>query len=266
MLKILIIIAIAALFMVVIFQPYKKQKFDQTVKQVRKRNIIISAVLSGLYWSTLGVMLYISHKIVNAYNILGNELENNINLDKLASNVILSKDTADLITTPFVLFCLIIIAMFGVIAYVGYLTLTTLIIQIIAYKQHNKDPYLKNLITSLKQAKRSDYSSAYFNSVSQAYFEMKESHSKGKLYINQWNEVVKILLLVGETKEAEKLNSYIFERSKYCKMLDATFTESLALNSVYKISLYDYKQLDKDKARVNKIENKHNKSRKKVNN
>lgn len=52
---------------------------------------------------------------------------------------------------------------------------------------------------------------------------MKQNHSKEKLYISQWEEVVRYLLLVGDIEEAETLNRYLHERYENLKYLGGTF-------------------------------------------
>lgn len=266
MLNVLIITTIGTLIIFALAQPYKKQKYDDTVKPVKKISIIYSSLINIVYWGVFCGLVYMVNDIVHEYHKFGHILMNNNNLNKAASDIVIPNSTFDKLMSPIAIGFVIGILLTGIVIYVGLLTISKLVIQLVAYKRYKEDPYLSRLIVNLKEAKMTYYSSAYFNAVANAYFKMKESHSKGKLYIDQWKDIIQILLLVGENKEAEKLNAYIFERTKCSMRLEVTFSKYLAKDSVYKVGLYDYKQLDKDKAQVKKRENKRYRNKKQINN
>lgn len=94
-----------------------------------------------------------------------------------------------------------------------------------------------------------------------AYYEMKNSGSKDKLYISQWEEVVRYLLLVGDVEEAESLNRYLHERSNYILYLREKMFESK-----YKVALFDTDQMNIDKRNAQKrIQKMPKKAKQKIN-
>lgn len=235
----LLMVVVTGVIFFGITQPIKKQKYDATVKYTSKFDVFKFSSLFVALLAMIGFIIYGIVETVSGYSRLYTILANNEALDSALRQVTFSESIGNQVVIPIMASIVLLIFAFVAIIYTLALAIYRLTSSIIAYKQQNNNETVRTLLKGFSNDNRSD--------VINAYFDMKSNNDKHKLFISQWKSIVYALLLDGEVKEAELLNSYIFEREKYCEF------GNRIIRSNFKISLYDYEGLRKDKDRAMKI-------------
>lgn len=233
------IVIVTGLIFFGLTQPIKKQKYDATVRYISKYILFKFIGLLVVFSVIIGFIIYEIIETAKSYTHLNSILVNNDALDNALREMTISESMEFQIVIPILVSIVLLIFAFVGILYTLVLSIYRVTSIIVAYKQQNENETVRTLLKGMNNHNRSN--------VINAYFDMKSNNDKHKLFISQWKSIVNALLLDGEVKEAELLNSYIFEREKYCEF------GNRIIRSNFKISLYDYEGLRKDKDRAMKI-------------
>lgn len=243
---IVMIAVIGGILSYFIYKPYNQRRFDASTKFIDKKKALYISSIGFLF---VAIIVYFLTQLWNG-NAAFIHLVDELDKSKEASHVIFSlPDQLDIDLFNFI--SLIFIGMLIVLGCVAYYTtfiIHTVIRHIKSFLYQRDHEEIHVLLREL----RNKYFPANVQSAVRAYYEIKNSGSKDKLYISQWEEVVRYLLLVGDVEEAESLNRYLHERSNY-----ARYTRDKMFESKYKVALFDINQMEIDrhiaKKRVQKL-------------
>ena len=236
----LAMVILPATFAVVLYfinQPYKNKRKDMSVKYINKNKVSILSVLCIMFVTFTILFFYHAWQMNGLFmkwlQYIGSDQKTNEVLSDIPLHVLegFSQYTA-----------LMMLGFVFTIAVISYLVVFVIHICIRSIKSYLRQKQHLNYQSLLKQLKEKN-----INGIIKMYYDMKQNHSKEKLYISQWEEVVRYLLLVGDIEEAETLNRYLHERYENLKLLGGTFFESK-----FKIVLYDMEQMNIDKRKVKK--------------
>jgi len=234
-------VILPASFAVVVYfinQPYKDKRKDMSVKYISKIKVSILSILCIMLVAFTSLFFYQAWQMNGLFikwlQYIGSDQKTNEVLSDIPSHVLegFSQYTA-----------LMMIGFVFTIAVISYLVVFVLHICIRSIKSYLRQKQHSNYQSLLKQLKEKDIHGSI-----KMYYDMKQNHSKEKLYISQWEEVVRYLLLVGDIEEAETLNRYLHERYENLKYLGGTFFESK-----FKVALYDMEQMNIDKRKAKKV-------------
>lgn len=219
------------------FQPYKAKRYDASVKYISNIRFV------GI--TTLGFLFIVLLSWLSAQLWMGNaafvQFVETLDKSKEARNALSSVPdqlSEHLLNYTSLLFVGIMIIS-GIVAFYTTFIVHIVIRYILAFLSRAEHYQLRNLLGELRNQN--------VQATVRAYYELKNSGSKDKLYISQWEEVVRYLLLVGDVEEAESLNHYLYERSNYILYLRGKMFESK-----YKVALFDIEQMNIDKRNAQK--------------
>ncbi|MCM3508967.1 hypothetical protein [Staphylococcus capitis] len=233
------------------FQPYKAKRYDASVKYISKIRFV------GI--TTLGILFIVMLSWFSAQLWMGNaafvQFLETLDKSKEAQNafsIVPDQLVKHLFNyTSFLFIGIMFIS--GIIAFYTTLIVHIVIRYVLAFSSRTEHYQLRKLLGELRNQN--------VQATVRAYYEMKNSGSKDKLYISQWEEVVRYLLLVGDVEEAESLNRYLHERSNYILYLREKMFESK-----YKVALFDTDQMNIDKRNAQKrIQKMPKKAKQKIN-
>ncbi|OEK58924.1 hypothetical protein [Staphylococcus equorum] len=234
----LVIILLIGLVFFGITKPIKNPKYDATVRHVGKFYLSTIIALSVAFFVLIGLIVYWINETVKGFNNFGTvieSLEKNKSFIHAIEQISIPQELSNQLAIPMTISTLLTITAFMIVLYTGVLAIYKLIVTIIAYKQQKGNEAVKSLLYSIENGDTQQ--------TIKAYFEIKDNKDTHELFISQWKAIVNVLLLGGEVEEAESLNSYVHEREKYC-----IFGKRI-IRSNYKVSLFDYDGLQKDKDR-----------------
>ncbi|HHC5942918.1 TPA: hypothetical protein ACN4VG_002347 [Staphylococcus aureus] len=219
------------------FQPYKAKRYDASVKYISNIRLV------GI--TTLGFLFIVMLSWLSAQLWMGNaafvQFIETLDKSKEAQHAVSS--VPDQLSENILNYASLLL--FGVMLISGIIGFyTTFIVHlvvryILAFSSRAEHYEVQKLLGELRNQN--------VQATVRAYYEMKNSGSKDKLYISQWEEVVRYLLLVGDVEEAESLNRYLHERSNYILYLREKMFESK-----YKVALFDTDQMNIDKYNAQK--------------
>lgn len=235
-------LAFLSLFIFVMTQPNLRRSFDLTVKKASRFKVFMLSLSTILSIGLIFIVIYLIQQTSLGVTNLQNELTSNHAFIEELKNVSITSETSDQLTIPLFSFVILSMLTIAVCFYLSYVSIYLIISEIVAFKYQNKHNDFKMLLSGMANKNASK--------VADAYYEMKNNKSKSKLFIDQWDEVVKVLLLIGEIQEAEQLNMYLHERSKALNNIPKPF---FALKNRNKVALYDDEQLRIDKNDAAKI-------------
>lgn len=233
------------------FQPYKAKRYDASVKYISNIRFVGITTLGFLFivlLSWLSAQLWMGNAaFVQFIETLDKSKEAQYAVssvpDQLSENIL---NYASLL-----LFGVMLVS--GVIGFYTTFIVHLVVRYILAFSSREEHYEVRKLLGELRNQN--------VQATVRAYYEMKNSGSKDKLYISQWEEVVRYLLLVGDVEEAESLNRYLHERSNYILYLREKMFESK-----YKVALFDTDQMNIDKRNAQKrIQKMPKKAKQKIN-
>ncbi|QJE26663.1 hypothetical protein [Staphylococcus caprae] len=224
------------------FEPYKTRRYDVSVKPLSNIKFVGITALGFLFIIMLSwflAQLWIGNA---AFVQFIETLDKSKEAQHAISSVPDQLSEHLLNYASLVLFGVMLVS--GIVAFYTAFIVHFVIRYILAFSSRTEHYEVQKLLGELRNQN--------VQATVRSYYEMKNSGSKDKLYISQWEEVVRYLLLVGDIEEAEYLNHYLHERSNYIPYLRGKMFESK-----YKVALFDIDQMEIDrriaKKRVQKL-------------
>lgn len=229
--------AVVGVILYFTFQPYKSRRYDASVKYISNIKLV-GITTSGFLFIVILSWFLAQFWMGNAAFV---QFLETLDKSKEAQNALSS--LPDQLSehlfnyTSFLFIGIMLIS--GIVAFYTTLIVHIVIRYILAFSSRAEHYQLRNLLGELRNQN--------VQATVRAYYELKNSGSKDKLYISQWEEVVRYLLLVGDVEEAESLNRYLHERLNYILYLRGKIFESK-----YKVALFDTDQMNIDKGNAKK--------------
>lgn len=229
--------AVIGLVIYFMFQPYKAKRYDASVKCISNIRFV---GITGLGFFFIVMLSWFIAQLWMGNTAFVQFLET---LDKSKeARYALSSVSDQVVEHLFNYTSLLFIGMMfisGIVAFYTTFIVHIVIRYILAFSSRAEHYQLRKLVGELRNQN--------VQAIVRAYYELKNSGSKDKLYISQWEEVVRYLLLVGDVEEAEDLNRYLHERLNYILYLREKVFESK-----YKVALFDTDQMNIDKRNAKK--------------
>lgn len=235
-------ISLISLFVFILTRPHLRKHFDLTAKRASKFKLILLSLGALVSVALIFNIIYLIQQTALGFSKLQGELTSNSSILEELSKHTINAETMEQALIPVQTLIIVSVLISLICFYWLYCSIFLIISEVLAFKYQNKHNDFKMLLSGMANKNASK--------VADAYFEMKNNKSKSKLFIDQWDEVVKVLLLIGEIQEAEQLNMYLHERSKALNNIPKNFVEFKNRN---KVALYDYEQLRIDKNDAAKI-------------
>lgn len=228
---------LVAIMVYIEMKPYSKMESDISVSTTRLYRLIALALLTmGLLVVTVLSIIQLCQSNSNLFSLLAKvgKVGNNHKLIQLLDNVTISHAQMSAIKGHALLYTLSLAFIYGLIAFINIYLVHGAIRYYKAYRYQIKHPYFRNILYAMRENEA--------QAIVRAYYTMKHNHKKDKLYISQWDNVVRALLTVDDTSEAQYLNAYLQRRYETL----ATLKHEFRFRNKVKVALYDEEAMVED--------------------